>query len=141
MQHFTPLSALTGGALIGLAASLLLLVNGRIAGVSSIVAGLVSPLRTGVGWRALFLAGLLTAGVVGALVHPTSFGASPHGIGVLALAGFLVGFGTRLGGGCTSGHGVCGISRLSLRSLLATVTFVVTGVLTVTLLRMLGGGA
>jgi uncharacterized membrane protein YedE/YeeE len=141
MQHFTPLSALAGGALIGLGASILLLVNGRIAGVSGIVAGLVSPLRAELSWRALFLAGLVLAGVAGTLLHPASFGAAPHGIGVLALAGFLVGLGTRLSVGCTSGHGVCGISRFSLRSLLATVTFVGTGILTVTLLRVWGAGS
>lgn len=141
MHDFTPWSALAGGALIGLAASLLLLVSGRIAGISGMLGGLLVPTRGDVSWRALFLAGLVLAGMLVFLVAPQSFGASPRGLVVLMLAGIFVGIGTRIGNGCTSGHGVCGLSRLSVRSLIATLTFIATGVGTVTLLRLLGGGS
>ncbi len=141
MFDLTPWSALAGGALIGLAASLLLLASGRIAGVSGMIGGLLVPTRGDTLWRALFVGGLVAAGLVAFLVAPDTIGSSPRGMVALALAGILVGVGTRLGNGCTSGHGVCGLSRLSKRSLLATLTFVGAGMLTVTLLRVLGGGS
>lgn len=139
-QHFTPWTSLAGGLLIGAAAALLILLNGRIAGISGIVGGLLRAPRADRRWRLAFLAGLLLAAPlwrgVTALppVHPVAGG------GTLVLAGLLVGFGTRLGAGCTSGHGVCGLARLSPRSLAATVTFMLAGALTVFVLRHLAGG-
>jgi uncharacterized membrane protein YedE/YeeE len=141
MHDFTPLSSLAGGALIGLAASLLLVASGRIAGISGIVSGLLLGKRGDRGWRMAFLAGLLLAGVAFAIAAPNAVGASPRSLATLIAAGVLVGVGTRLGNGCTSGHGVCGISRLSVRSLTATATFVGAGMFTATLGRWLGGGS
>ena len=130
---------LLGGALIGLSASLLLLANGRVAGISGVVGALLAPVRGDISWRMLFFGGLLTGGLLLVWLHPVSFVApeSPRagGVALLVVAGLLVGFGSRLGNGCTSGHGVCGISRGSARSLAATVTFMATGVLTVFLAR------
>jgi uncharacterized membrane protein YedE/YeeE len=132
---------LVGGALIGLSASLMLLFNGRVAGISGIAGALLSPVRGDTGWRLLFLAGLLAGGVLLRLVRPELFGApaavSPGGLALLAGAGLLVGIGSRLGNGCTSGHGVCGISRGSWRSIAATLTFMTTGFLTVFVVRHL----
>ncbi|MBJ7312212.1 YeeE/YedE family protein [Rugamonas sp. CCM 8940] len=128
---FTPWPALLGGAMIGLAAALLILLNGRIAGISGILGGLLRPLRGDIGWRAAFIAGLVGAPVVYGLfaaLPPVSIAA---GDGALLLAGLLVGVGTRYGAGCTSGHGVCGLSRLSWRSLAATATFMAAGFATV----------
>jgi uncharacterized membrane protein YedE/YeeE len=143
MHNFTPVSALIGGALIGMSASLLLLGNGRIAGVSGILGGLLTPKRTDVLWRVLFLLGLVFAGVAARTLAPlnlaTHIAASPRSLPTLAVAGLLVGFGTRLGGGCTSGHGVCGISRLSPRSVVATVTFMLVAMLTVRVVSSLTG--
>lgn len=139
MHDFTPLSALIGGALIGVAASLLLLGSGRIAGISGILGGLLTPTPGDRLWRALFLLGLLAAGVFGALFAPQLIGSSPRSVPVLVAAGLLVGIGTRLGNGCTSGHGVCGISRLSPRSIFATVTFIAAGMIVVRLVAGLGG--
>lgn len=141
MTEFTPYSALAGGALIGLAASVLLIGYGRIAGVSGIAGNLLLGKRGDRAWRAAFLGGLLLAGIVAARLAPEAMGASPRGLAVVAGAGLLVGVGTRLGSGCTSGHGVCGLSRLSPRSLVATLAFILSGVITVTLVRWLGGGA
>ena len=133
MPGFTPLSSLLGGALIGASASALLLLNGRIAGISGIFGGLLVPSRGEVSWRALFFAGLLAGGLLLALVAPQTLGA-PHAPWLaVAVGGLLVGTGTRLASGCTSGHGVCGLSRLSLRSLAATITFMAFGVATATL--------
>lgn len=136
MENFTPLASLFGGLLIGVSAAALLGLNGSIAGISGIVAG---ALRSQSGerlWRVLFLAGLVTAGVVGALVSPASMDIAIHRtLAAFIFAGLLVGFGTRMGSGCTSGHGVCGISRGSMRSLVATVTFVAFGVATVYLVN------
>jgi uncharacterized membrane protein YedE/YeeE len=140
MQDFDAVNALAGGALIGLGASVLLLVNGRVAGVSGILAGLLSPSRLDRSWRALFLIGLLSAGLLGLLTAPSRFAASPSGVPLLAFAGLLVGVGTQLSGGCTSGHGVCGVSRFSPRSIVATAVFVLFGIVTVAVLRALGGG-
>ena len=133
---FTPWSGLAGGMLIGCAAVLLLLANGRIAGISGIVGGLI--MRTGgdVAWRLLFVVGLWWGAVVYWLVRGELFDvsvtASP---GAMIVAGLLVGFGTRLSGGCTSGHGVCGIARLSSRSITATLIFMGTAIVTVFIAR------
>jgi hypothetical protein len=128
---FTPVSSLAGGALLGLSASGLLVLNGRVAGISGIVAGLVRPRRGEVAWRIAFVAGLLVGGLVVAWLVPGSVvprqGVAPTAL--VAVAGLLVGIGTRLGGGCTSGHGVCGLSRFSVRSLVAVATFMATGAL------------
>jgi uncharacterized membrane protein YedE/YeeE len=128
---------LLGGALIGLAASLVLLGNGRIAGISGILGGLLSAGREKA-WQVAFLLGLLLAGGGAAWLAPGAFAAPPRTLAVLALAGLLVGVGTRVGNGCTSGHGVCGISRLSSRSLVATAAFMGAAILTVLVLRLLG---
>jgi uncharacterized membrane protein YedE/YeeE len=134
-------AALAGGALIGAAASLLLRLNGRVAGVSGILSGLFSRDREEVAWRVLFIAGLLVGGALFAIVQPAALAIEvPPSAGVTIAGGILVGVGTRLSGGCTSGHGVCGISRLSLRSISATLTFLAAGMLTVFLVRH-GGGA
>jgi uncharacterized membrane protein YedE/YeeE len=127
-----------GGALIGLAATLYLLATGRAAGVSGIVRGVLHE-PEGRGERVAFLGGLVAAGLVAAAVSEPAT-ANPYPLGVLLLAGVLVGFGTSVGGGCTSGHGVCGLSRLSLHSLVATVTFVATGAATVFLAGLISGG-
>jgi uncharacterized membrane protein YedE/YeeE len=134
MNNFTPLSALAGGVLIGLASVWLLAANGRIAGISGILHGLFAQLPGDRGWRAAFLAGLLVAGLVWLMIFP--FANSNQGnLTSMALAGILVGFGTRLSGGCTSGHGVCGLGRLSLRSLVAVVVFMAFGMASVFVVR------
>ena len=136
MHNFTPLSALLGGALIGLAAAMLLVLNGKIAGVSGIVGGLLKPGKGDWGWRLAFIAGLLAGPLI---VHFLT--TTPLTITIetelpwLIAGGLLVGFGTSLGSGCTSGHGVCGISRLSPRSIVATRIFMFFGALTVYLIR------
>jgi uncharacterized protein len=140
IANFTPLSALAGGVVIGLAASLLWLLGGRTAGVSGILGGVVPPLRAGWEWRALFLGGLLAGGVLLQVLAPSRLEVPPRSLPVLAIAGLLVGFGTRLAGGCTSGHGVCGLSRLSRRSLVATVVFMLVAMITVTLVRLASAG-
>ncbi|HWV38585.1 MAG TPA: YeeE/YedE thiosulfate transporter family protein [Vulgatibacter sp.] len=133
---------LGGGVLIGIGASLLLLFNGRVAGISGIVGGLLARRRGETPWRALFVGGLLAGGAIAWLAMPARFDASAApSLPLVALAGLLVGVGTRIGSGCTSGHGVCGISRLSLRSLAATLVFMATGSLTVLVVRVAGGGA
>jgi len=133
------LGPLSGGLLIGLAASLLLLFVRQTAGISGVLEGFMHELRAGrFGWRASFLGGLVTGGVLLALFMPGAVVASPRSLPLLLIGGLLVGFGTRLGGGCTSGHGVCGISRLSLPSTVATITFIASGVATVAVLRFLG---
>jgi len=130
MESFTPVSALLGGLLIGASAATMLLVSGRIAGVSGILGGLVRPARGETRWRIAFLAGLLSGGVLARLVYPQAFADSVHRHApALIVAGLLVGFGTGLGNGCTSGHGVCGVARLSKRSIVATLAFMATGVL------------
>lgn len=141
MTGFTPYSALAGGALIGLAASVLLIGYGRIAGISGIAGNLLLGKAGDRAWRAAFLGGLLLAGLAAAWLAPGALGASPRPLAAVAAAGLLVGIGTRLGSGCTSGHGVCGLSRLSPRSLVATLAFILSGVITVTLLRWVGGAA
>lgn len=136
-NQFSPYSALLGGALIGVAAALLLLLNGRIAGISGILGGLLRPVRGDAGWRIAFLLGLAGAPLLYMLFAPLPVTHIAAGPGALAMAGLLVGFGTRYGSGCTSGHGVCGISRLSLRSLVATAVFMATGFATVFVTRHL----
>jgi uncharacterized membrane protein YedE/YeeE len=138
MANFTPWSALAGGCLIGLAAALLLVVNGRIAGISGILGGVFAPARGERSWRVFFIAGLLATGVFAALFVPSSIGAPPRSPLLLMAAGLLVGVGTRLANGCTSGHGVCGIGRLSPRSLAATLTFIAAGMLVV---HIVGGAS
>lgn len=140
LAHFTPVTALLGGLLIGLAAALLLLWTGRIAGISGILGGLLSLPRGDMGWRLTFLVGLMGAPILTSLLGlPATVDIEASWSNVL-VAGFLVGIGTRFAGGCTSGHGVCGISRGSLRSLVATMTFMTTGLLTVFVQRHLLGG-
>ena len=140
MENFTPLSALAGGALIGLSAGLLMLFNGRVAGISGIVGGLFQPLASERNWRIAFIAGLLAgpplAIALGWSIAPRIDASWP----VLIAAGLLVGFGTRLGSGCTSGHGVCGMARLSPRSIAATLAFMAVGMAVVFAVRHVIGG-
>ena len=135
MANFTPVSAAIGGALIGLSVALLMLLSGRIAGISGILGESLSA-DTDKGWRLAFLAGLIAAPLVAIL---TGFGVAspqmPGSWGVIILAGLLVGFGTRLGAGCTSGHGICGIARLSPRSLTATAIFMAAAIIVVFVTR------
>lgn len=141
MNHFTPISSLLGGILIGLSTSMLLLFNGRVAGISGIFGGLLIPKPGEVAWRALFLAGVLAGSLVIVLFYPTAFPReAARSLPVVAVAGLLVGFGTRLGNGCTSGHGVCGLSRLSARSTVATVVFMTSGVASAFLTNHVLGG-
>jgi uncharacterized membrane protein YedE/YeeE len=140
MTDFTPGPAVLGGLLIGLSAALLLLTMGRVAGVSGILAGAVAARPSGRWWRVAFVAGLLAAPLafrlMGGEIAPISV---TDTTAVLVLAGLLVGFGTRLGSGCTSGHGVCGIGRGSRRSIVATATFLITAIATVALAHLLIG--
>ncbi len=129
--NFTPLPAFTGGLLIGLAAALLVLFNGKVAGVSGILAGLFEKVGPNTGWRVSFIAGLIAAPWLYSLFQPLPAVSVNPNLWWLAGAGLLVGFGTSLGSGCTSGHGVCGISRLSMRSLIATLSFMAAGIITV----------
>jgi len=129
------LAPLAGGILIGLAVAVLLLFDGRLAGISGIVAGLVRPLPGEWAWRALFVVGLLAGGLFARAVDPDAIGPMQASLPVLAVAGALVGFGTRLAGGCTSGHGVCGVSRGAARSIAATATFLCVAALVVLLVR------
>ena len=134
-QHFTPWASLAGGALIGLAAALFVLFNGRVAGISGILGGVLVPRRGDVGWRLAFLAGLLAAPVAGVMLGIANAPRIDAGFGTLVAAGLLVGLGTSYGSGCTSGHGVCGLSRLSPRSLVATLAFMAAGGITVYIAR------
>jgi uncharacterized membrane protein YedE/YeeE len=129
VSSFTPIASLAGGLLIGASASALLLLNGRVAGISGIFSGTLAPRAGDVSWRVLFLGGLLAGGWLVARWSPVAIEAPRQPLVLTILAGLLVGFGTRLGGGCTSGHGLCGLSQMSLRSLFATVTFMAFGVL------------
>jgi uncharacterized membrane protein YedE/YeeE len=142
MENFTPVSSTLGGILIGLSAALVLFGLGRIAGISGIFGGLLVPRAGDVAWRLSFVIGLLTGGVIMNLSRPELFTVTTNNslLGVAA-AGLVVGFGTRMGNGCTSGHGVCGISRGSPRSLTATMTFMATGMLTVFLVQHVFGGS
>jgi uncharacterized membrane protein YedE/YeeE len=134
---FTPWTALAGGVIIGVAAAMLLLLNGRIAGISGVVGGLLKPRRGDLSWRAAFIAGLAGAPLLYTLSSELPRLQIDAGYGALVAAGLLVGVGTRYGSGCTSGHGVCGISRLSLRSAVATAAFMAAGFATVFVLRHL----
>jgi len=128
--NFTPWASLGGGIVLGLAAAMFILLNGRVLGISGILGGLLSPRMGDIGWRLVFLLGMAAAPMVFAMLAPAGFLASPRidaGYGLLLAAGLLVGMGTRYGSGCTSGHGVCGLSRLSPRSLVATLTFMAAG--------------
>jgi hypothetical protein len=136
--HFTPWLSLGGGILLGLASAAFILVNGRILGISGILGGLLVPRLGDIGWRIAFLLGIAAAPFVSALLLPSGYMEAPRieaGFIAIAIAGLLVGFGTRYGSGCTSGHGVCGLSRLSPRSLVSTLTFMGLGFLVVYVLR------
>lgn len=137
--NFTPWASLAGGMLIGLAASMFILLNGRIAGISGIIGGLLRPAKGDVLWRVAFIAGLIVA----PLMYANAFTLPPVEVNasaaMLIVAGLLVGVGTRYGSGCTSGHGVCGLSRRSPRSLVATLSFMASGFLTVFVTRHLLG--
>lgn len=141
MEGFTPWAALAGGTLIGLASLLLLLVNGRIAGISGILGGSLEPKRGDLLWRVLFFFGLFTGGLVTLWWLPASLAIRVDvSTPAVILAGLLVGLGTRIGNGCTSGHGVSGVGRLAPRSIVASATFVAAGMLTVYVVRHVLGG-
>jgi hypothetical protein len=137
-MHFTPWLSLGGGLLLGLASAAFILINGRVLGVSGILEGVLAPRESDVGWRLAFLLGLAASPWVGTLLLPQGLIQAPRieaDFPTIALAGLLVGFGTRYGSGCTSGHGVCGLSRLSPRSLVSTLTFMGLGFLVVYVIR------
>jgi uncharacterized membrane protein YedE/YeeE len=141
VSDFTPIASAIGGGLIGLSALALMLLHGRIAGISEIVGGLLRPQAGEMGWRLMFVLGLLAGGLVLGAVSPERFLVEVvRSPGAIVAAGLLVGFGTRLGSGCTSGHGVCGVSRVSRRSIAATVTFLGAGAATAALVTHLLGG-
>lgn len=139
MLNFTPGTSAAGGALIGLAAAIFILVNGRIAGISGILGGLLRPMAGDISWRITFVLGLVMAPVLYGLFAELPAIRIDSGFPALVIAGLLVGIGTRYGSGCTSGHGICGISRLSPRSLVATASFMAAGFATVFVLRHLLG--
>ncbi|MGB1884058.1 MAG: YeeE/YedE family protein [Gammaproteobacteria bacterium] len=142
MEPGTIPSALLGGAIIGVAAVMMLALNGRIMGVSGIAAGLLSQQTSDKALRLLFLVGMVVGGLIVARLLPAAMpGAVTTNIGWLMAAGFIVGFGTRLGGGCTSGHGVCGMSRLSARSIVATCVFMSIAMVSVFIIRHVVGAA
>jgi len=138
LENFTPISAMAGGALIGLSASLLFLLNGRIAGISGILNGVLYAPKKDRAWRLFFLAGLALGAVLFHWLVP-GFNSPRLGypLGLLAAGGFLVGFGARMANGCISGHGICGLARLSVRSMAATLTFIGSGMVTVYVIRHL----
>lgn len=138
-NHFTPYSALLGGVLIGLAAAMFVLLNGRIAGISGVLGGLLRPVQGDRAWRIAFILGLVVAPFAYLLIAAYPEQQIDAGYGTLIVAGLLVGIGTRYGSGCTSGHGVCGLSRLSPRSLMATLCFMGAGFATVFVIRHLLG--
>ncbi|MEC9070151.1 MAG: YeeE/YedE thiosulfate transporter family protein [SAR324 cluster bacterium] len=136
MTDFEVLMPLTGGILIGIAASMMLLFSGRIAGISGIFGGMLFQQGEERAWRLSFVVGLIAGGILLYTINAEVFeNSSGRGILAVNIAGLLVGIGTRIGGGCTSGHGVCGIGRLSVRSIVATVTFVFAGMITVALFK------
>jgi uncharacterized membrane protein YedE/YeeE len=138
MQTSTVLAALGGGALIGASASLILLAYGGVAGISNIVASLIRPGGAN-SWRLGFIVGLVAAGLFAAVAYPGAVGTTPVSLPLVAIGGLLVGIGSRVGNGCTSGHGVCGIARFSQRSIAATITFMAVAIVTVAVVRLLGG--
>ena len=141
MHHLTPLSGLLGGALIGLAAAALMMLTGRLAGVSGILGGALQARPADQGWRLAFIAGLIAAPLLAALAGaPLPRPAMTSSLVLAAVAGLLVGFGSRMGNGCTSGHGVCGFSRLSTRSIAATAIFMITAIAVVAIVRHGFGG-
>jgi hypothetical protein len=141
MDNFTPVSAAIGGALIGLSAVLLMVFTGRIAGISGIFAGLINPKTTDRAWRAAFVGGLIAAPLAAALLsHIVPAPRMPGSYITVVIGGLLVGFGTRLGSGCTSGHGICGIARLSPRSIVATGVFMIAAIIVVALTHHTFGG-
>ncbi len=140
MENFTPLPATAGGILIGLSATLMLLFKGRITGISGMVGALLKPAENDWQWRLLFLLGMITGASLLHFIGIASFAPrSDFPLWLLALGGLCVGFGTRMGSGCTSGHGICGIARLSKRSMIATTVFMLSGVITVFIIRQLIG--
>ena len=140
MANFTPVSAAIGGALIGLSAVLLMLLAGRIAGISGIVGESLNP-GSDKGWRLAFLAGLVAVPLLAALFgFPAAAPSMPNSLGLIVVSGLLVGFGTRIASGCTSGHGICGIARVSPRSLAATAIFMASAIVVVFLTRHVVGG-
>jgi uncharacterized protein len=141
MVNFTPMSAAIGGALIGLSAVLLMWLNGRIAGIAGITAGLVDPTSADRWWRAAFIVGLIAAPLAASFIgYPLAVPHMPGSLITVAVAGLFVGFGTRLANGCTSGHGICGIARLSVRSITATAVFMVAAIVVVAVTRHGVGG-
>jgi len=142
MENFTPIASTIGGIMIGLAVAGLYFFNGRILGISNIAYELLKGGNSKhTIWRLTFIAGLICGGLILMVWRPEAIGTSPVSLDILALAGLLVGFGASLGRGCTSGHGICGMSRLSIRSISATLTFMGTGMLTVYIIRHVLGGA
>jgi uncharacterized membrane protein YedE/YeeE len=141
MEHFTPFASLFGGVLMGVSSSLLFVLSGRIAGISGIVSGTVRATQGDRAWRALFVAGLVLGGAVMAWLRPGTMQGTPRGLIATVVAGVLVGFGSQLGGGCTSGHGICGMGRMSKRSFFATMTFMGTAAITVFVAQHMLGGA
>ncbi len=148
MENFTPISATMGGLLIGLSATMLLLLQGRIAGISGIIGGLLPPKSNDSSWRLLFVIGLVAGAglyfvlggdVTGININPYALGDGSH-MTLLVVGGLLVGLGTQIGSGCTSGHGVCGLGRFSARSLVATLTFMAVAAATVFIIRSITGG-
>jgi uncharacterized membrane protein YedE/YeeE len=138
-NSFTPWASLAGGLIIGIAAAMFVLLNGRIAGISGVLGGLLRPVRGDISWRAAFILGLIGAPLLYAIFTELPRPQIDAGYAGLIAAGLLVGVGTRFGSGCTSGHGVCGISRLSPRSLVATAAFMLAGFITVYIARHLIG--
>jgi len=137
-QHFTPWASLMGGLLLGVASAVFILINGRILGISGILGGLLPPKVGDISWRVAFLLGMLAAPTVFMTLAPAGFASEPRidaGFWTVIVAGLLVGIGTRYASGCTSGHGVCGLSRLSPRSLVATLSFMGTGFFIVYIVR------
>jgi len=143
MENFTPIASLAGGILIGLSATVMLLLHGRVTGITGITAGLIDKRARGdILWRALFIGGLVATGLVVGLWAPQAFRVEiDRSVWAILAAGLLVGFGTRLGSGCTSGHGVCGLSRLAPRSLVATGSFMAAGAATVFVIQTVFAGA
>ena len=139
VAHFTPIASLVGGLLIGLASALLWILNGRVAGITGIVGELFRRVPGEARWRLAFIGGLVGGGALTHLIHPAAFDLPRGGTGLLIVGGLLVGFGTRLANGCTSGHGLCGVSRLSPRSIAATCVFMIVAMATVFVMRYVGG--
>lgn len=137
--NFTPWSSLAGGVVIGFATAMFLLLNGRIAGISGILGGLLQPIKGDIGWRVAFITGLIFSPIAFSIAAPLPEVQIDASTASLIMAGLLVGIGTRYGSGCTSGHGVCGLSRLSPRSMVATALFILAGFVTVFITRHLIG--